>query len=1250
MNGPWSENTINYNNAPAYGSTISANIPLDSADTNQYILIDITAAVQAWLDGTPDYGIALVANDPTYGVFESKENMSTSHPPELDIVFASGIGTITGVTTAGGSGLTGGGTSGTLNLSLTPCPTGQVLASNGSGWTCSTVGGGGGGITGSGTVNSLPLFNGITSIGSSNVFQSATNSNIGIGTATPQATLDVNGSVNAATTFNLGENSFAFGSAANSNAFLGFAGNSANTNPGQYNTGSGYQALLNNASTGNTANGAYALYDNQGGIIDGAWTGGYNTASGLFALYSNCSGGCSSAFQGDSNTANGSFALLSNTTGSYNTASGASALYASSTGNGNTANGASSLYRNSTGSYDTGLGYFAGPDGSVTTSLNNSTAVGAFADVTQSNSLVLGSIANLNGCNPSGTPPCLSTNVGIGTTAPAYPLDVNGIIRSSSGGFMFPDGTVQTTKASGGGGSGTVTSVGSGLGLTGGPITTSGTLTIDTSVVPLLSASNTFVGAITAPSFTGNGAGLTNVNAATLSGFSPSIFATTGANAFAGNQTITGSVGIGTTTPQATLDVNGNINLPNTTSSTVGALSLGGTPFLSNYGPIDPAGPTNTFVGYAGNMTMTGIGNSAIGKLAFTLNTTGNGNTALGYGAVGGGTTGTGNTGVGAYALGGIQTGSNNTALGYEAGDDYANALFNATSVGAYAGAAQSNSLVLGSIANRNGCTSPCQSTSVGIGTPVPAATLDVEAPTGVTPSVNFFVSSSTPGTFAVNGNTTLTGNLNVTGTVTCGSGCSGGGGGGGTITGVIAGTGLSGGGTSGTVTLNNAGVLNVAPGTGIAVGGTVQNPIVNINTNVVPVLNGANSFSGNQNVNGNIAVAGTISATAVTGTTVSASKLVATGALYLNGNVTNPFAYESGTGAGDNTFLGFAGQSVNTTAPGDENTAVGSQALNVNGTGSTGGFVSFGNTAVGAQSLLANTLGNENTASGYDALGKNTSGGSNTASGTIALFYNVTGSNNTALGYNAGPDSASTGLNYSTAIGAGAVVSASNALTLGGPQGSAAAVNVGIGTATPQYPLDVRGSGTYAASITGNLNVTGTLSKGSGSFKIDHPLDPANKYLFHSFVESPDMLNIYNGVAMLDARGSAWITLPEYFEALNQDFRYQLTSIGRPQPSLYVAKEVSGNRFRISGGKPGGKVSWQVTGIRHDAYADAHRIEVEVEKPPQERGLYLHPELFGAGPEQAVGYKSPPVTTKPSSQDETTHVSSLKKPVASLK
>lgn len=143
-----------------------------------------------------------------------------------------------------------------------------------------------------------------------------------------------------------------------------------------------------------------------------------------------------------------------------------------------------------------------------------------------------------------------------------------------------------------------------------------------------------------------------------------------------------------------------------------------------------------------------------------------------------------------------------------------------------------------------------------------------------------------------------------------------------------------------------------------------------------------------------------------------------------------------------------------------------------------------------------------------------------------------------------------------------------------------------------------------------GDLQVVGTLSKAAGSFKIDHPLDPANKYLSHSFVESPDMMNIYNGIVTLDAHGRAAVILPAYFEALNRDFRYQLTCIGGYAP-VYVSQQIKKNQFRISGGKPNLKVSWQVTGIRHDAYANDHRIPVEAAKPPGERGHFLHPELF---------------------------------------
>jgi trimeric autotransporter adhesin len=106
-------------------------------------------------------------------------------------------------------------------------------------------------------------------------------------------------------------------------------------------------------------------------------------------------------------------------------------------------------------------------------------------------------------------------------------------------------------------------------------------------------------------------------------------------------------------------------------------------------------------------------------------------------------------------------------------------------------------------------------------------------------------------------------------------------------------------------------------------------------------------------------------------------------------------------------------------------------------------------------------------------------------------------------------------------------------------------------------------------------------------------------------------MKNVYDGVVELDSQGEAVVVLPNYFEALNSDFRYQLTSIGRHAP-IFIADEVGGNQFRIAGGRPGMRVSWQVTGIRKDAWANAHRIVPEVEKEPEMQGRYLHPVELG--------------------------------------
>jgi len=168
-----------------------------------------------------------------------------------------------------------------------------------------------------------------------------------------------------------------------------------------------------------------------------------------------------------------------------------------------------------------------------------------------------------------------------------------------------------------------------------------------------------------------------------------------------------------------------------------------------------------------------------------------------------------------------------------------------------------------------------------------------------------------------------------------------------------------------------------------------------------------------------------------------------------------------------------------------------------------------------------------------------------------------------------------------------------------------------------------VRGysSSGYAGYFNGKVHVTGTLSKGGGSFKIDHPLDPEHKYLYHSFVESPDMKNVYDGVVITNEEGRAVVELPEWFEALNKDFRYQLTVIGRFAQAI-VEEKIKNNRFVIRTNMANVEVSWQVTGIRKDPFAEAHRIPVEEVKPPEEQGTYLHPKEWRQPEEKGKDYK----------------------------
>jgi trimeric autotransporter adhesin len=158
------------------------------------------------------------------------------------------------------------------------------------------------------------------------------------------------------------------------------------------------------------------------------------------------------------------------------------------------------------------------------------------------------------------------------------------------------------------------------------------------------------------------------------------------------------------------------------------------------------------------------------------------------------------------------------------------------------------------------------------------------------------------------------------------------------------------------------------------------------------------------------------------------------------------------------------------------------------------------------------------------------------------------------------------------------------------------------------------------AASFNGSVDVTGAFTATAKSFVIDHPLDPANKYLAHASVESSEQANVYSGNIVLDDNGEAVVNLPAWAEAVNGDFRYQLTCVGRSAP-VYVAAEVADNQFSIAGGAAGMKVSWQLTGIRKDAWAMAHPLVVEQDKSAGERGYFRHPELFGSDRQHSIAH-----------------------------
>ncbi len=285
-------------------------------------------------------------------------------------------------------------------------------------------------VTGTIPVASVPA-------GSANYIQNAINqqasSNFYIsGNGTAAGTLTGN-SVNAITQYNIGGQRV-LSAAGTKNLFAGI-------NAGTNITTGGTNAFFGNESgSSNTIGDNNSFFGFNAGLSNDI--GLNNSFFGKASGSANTSGNANSFFgvaAGNLNTTgfqNSFFGVTAgefNTTGSDNTFLGVNAGLRNTTGFSNTFIGVNADFNasNPTGHNNTLLGTVANVDSAV----NNATAIGFRASVTQSNALVLGSINGINGANAD-------TFVGIGTTAPQQTLHVNGfeiLATGLNGGFKFRD-------------------------------------------------------------------------------------------------------------------------------------------------------------------------------------------------------------------------------------------------------------------------------------------------------------------------------------------------------------------------------------------------------------------------------------------------------------------------------------------------------------------------------------------------------------------------------------------------------------------------------------------------------------------------------------------------------------------------------------------------------------------------------------------------------------------------------------------
>jgi hypothetical protein len=331
-------------------------------------------------------------------------------------------------------------------------------------------------------------------------------------------------------------------------------------------------------------------------------------------------------------------------------------------------------------------------------------------------------------------------------------------------------------------------------------------------------------------------------------------------------------------------------------------------------------------------------------------------------------------------------------------------------------------------------------------------------------------------------------------------------------------------------------------------------------------------------------------------GTTAPLAKLHVTGnanVLALEGaNHAYIEFYPQGVAAGRKAYFGYPSAGSNTLSL--QNDAAGGNILIAT-------FAS--NVGIGIQTPLAKLdVQAFDTSSGVAVRGELTTG-----SGTA---YGVYGKSASTIGHGVG------GYNSATTGTTRGVIGRSDSTTGQAVYGfafSSSGTNFGVYGET-------RSSSGYGVFSNGRFAATGTKS-----FRIDHPLMPETHYLNHFCMEGPEPYNLYRGTVMLDERGEAWVQLPDYFGEINRDPSYHLTPIGAPMSNLYVAVEIQNNRFKIAGGAPSKKVSWEVKAVRNDRWVQEYGFQTEPEKEDDTKGKYLNPELFGQPKEKGINYSPEP-------------------------